>query len=92
MEELPFVTGKTLFVVYPNPTTGSFTLEFTGQDLPAGLSAYICDLRGSKVLNINLNGQRRQVISMENQPRGIYFIRILSEKYSVTSKILISTP
>jgi hypothetical protein len=74
--------------LYPNPTTGSFTLEINGQDLPEGISAYICDLRGNKVLDINLNGQRKQVISLENQPKGMYFIRILSEKHSETSKIL----
>jgi hypothetical protein len=84
----PDLEGPAGFRLYPNPTTGSFTLEFTGQDLPENLSAYICDLRGSKVLDINLNGQRKQVISLENQPKGMYFIRILSEKHSETSKIL----
>jgi hypothetical protein len=74
--------------IYPNPTTGSFTLEFPETDLPENLSAFICDIRGKKILDINLNGQRKQVISLENQPKGMYFIRLFSNEKSETAKIL----
>jgi hypothetical protein len=74
--------------IYPNPTTGPFTLEINEHDLTQGLSAQICDLRGKKVLDINLNGQRKQVISLENQPKGMYFIRLFSNEKSETAKIL----
>jgi hypothetical protein len=37
---------------------------------------------------INLNGMHKQVISLENQPRGMYFIRVLGEKQTETAKIL----
>jgi hypothetical protein len=74
--------------IYPNPTTGSFTLEFTDHNLLDNLSAFICDIRGKKILDINLNGQRKQVLSLENQPKGMYFIRLFSNEKSETAKIL----
>jgi hypothetical protein len=37
---------------------------------------------------INLAGQRKQVISLENQPKGMYFIRLFSDEKSETAKIL----
>jgi hypothetical protein len=73
---------------YPNPTTGTFTLEINENDLTQGLSAQICDLRGKKILEINLNGLSKQVISLENQPKGMYFIRLFSDEKSETAKIL----
>jgi hypothetical protein len=84
----PLVTEKPAFRVYPNPTTGSFTLEMTGDGQFRGGVACIFDLRGNKVLDINLNGMNRQVISLENQPRGMYFIRLFSNEKSETAKIL----
>jgi hypothetical protein len=50
--------------------------------------ACIFDIRGNKVLAIDLNGVNKQVISLENQPKGMYFIRIISNEKSTTSKIL----
>jgi hypothetical protein len=40
------------------------------------------------VPDINLNGQHKQVISLENQIKGMYFIRILSEKKTESATIL----
>ncbi len=76
------------FKIYPNPTTGTFTLEFTGTEPVENSSAFICDIRGNKILDIRLSGTNKQVISLENQPKGMYFIRILTEKHTESSKIL----
>jgi hypothetical protein len=84
----PLVTQKPTFRVYPNPTTGSFTLEMTGDGQFQGGVAQICDIRGNKVLDLNLNGLNRQVISLENQPRGMYFIRVIKGQNSETGKII----
>lgn len=79
---------KPSFKIYPNPTTGSFTLEFPETDLPENLSAFICDIRGNKIHDIRRSGTNKQVISLENQPKGMYFIRVFSSKHSETAKIL----
>jgi hypothetical protein len=79
---------KTSFRVYPNPTTGSFTLEMTGDGQFRGSVAQIFDLHGNKVLDIDLNGLNRQVISLENQPKGMYFIRVINGQGSETGKVI----
>jgi hypothetical protein len=84
----PLVTEKPAFRIYPNPTTGSFTLEMTGEGQLQGGVAQICDIRGNKVLDIDLNGVNRQVISLEDQPRGMYFIRVINGQGSETGKVI----
>ena len=87
-EPAMLVSEKPSFKLYPNPTTGSFTLEFTDSDSAANSSAFICDIRGNKVFDLQLNGSGKQVISLENQPKGMYFIRVFTEKQSGSAKIL----
>ncbi len=88
VETTPPSDGNTGFKLYPNPTSGSFTLEFTGSEPVENSSAFICDIHGTKILDIPLSGQNKQVISLENQPKGMYFIRILNEKHTTSTKIL----
>jgi photosystem II stability/assembly factor-like uncharacterized protein len=87
-EESPETEANSGFRIYPNPTTGSFTLELPETGISDNVSAFICDIRGNKVLGISLSGMRKQVISLENQPKGMYFIRLFSNEKSETAKIL----
>jgi hypothetical protein len=84
----PLVSEKLNFRIYPNPTSGSFTLEMTGNGQFHGSVAQICDIRGNKVLDIDLNGLNKQVISLEEQPRGMYFIRVINGQGSETGKVI----
>jgi hypothetical protein len=60
----------------------------TGDGQFQGSVAQICDIRGNKVLDIDLNGLNRQVISLEDQPRGMYFIRVINGQGSETGKVI----
>jgi hypothetical protein len=84
----PLVSEKLSFRVYPNPTSVSFTLEINDHSQLQDATAQICDIRGKKVLDLNLNGLNRQVISLESQPRGMYFIRVIKGQNSETGKII----
>jgi hypothetical protein len=84
----PLVSEKPAFRIFPNPTTGSFTLEMTGDGQFQGSVAQICDIRGNKVVDIDLSGTNRQVISLEDQPRGMYFIRVINGQGSETGKVI----
>jgi hypothetical protein len=76
------------FRIYPNPTTGSFTLEMAADGQFLDGVARIFDIRGNKVLDIDLNGISKQVISLENQPKGMYFIRVINVQGSETGKVI----
>jgi hypothetical protein len=84
----PMVSEKPNFLIYPNPTTGSFTLEFTEASVTENVSAYICDIHGNKILDLQLGGSNRQVISLENQPKGMYFIRVIRGQSPESGKII----
>jgi hypothetical protein len=40
------------------------------------------------VLDINLSGLKKQVVSLENQPKGMYFIRVINGQGSETGKVI----
>ncbi len=88
VREAPATDAKASFRIYPNPTTGSFTLEFPEAALPENISASICDIRGNKVLDLRLSGSNKQVISIEDQPKGMYFIRVIRGQRPETGKIV----
>jgi hypothetical protein len=87
-EENSVVSEKLAFRVYPNPTTGSFTIEMTGVTTPEATEIEIYGIRGNRVIKTNLSGASKQVISLEDQPSGLYFIRLMSEGTSATGKII----
>ncbi len=71
------LAGSSLFNVYPDPTTGIFTLEL--KDDPQGLSGCnveIYGMHGEMVMNENLTGGRKHNLSLEGRSAGIYLIRV----------------
>jgi hypothetical protein len=79
---------KTSFRVYPNPTTGSFTIELIGNTIPAEANIEVYGIRGNRVMTTSLSGSVKQVISLEGQPSGLYFIRLVSDGTSETGKLV----
>ena len=87
-EENTFIPGTSLFKLYPNPTTGSFTLEFNAGTASGKASVEIYGIRGEKVLNTELTGQGKHDLSLEGQPAGIYFVRLISGGKTETTRII----
>jgi len=74
----PAVTEKTFFKIYPNPTTGNFTLEQKGENQYGNVRVEVYGLRGDKVLNGEMIGERSHVFSLSERTPGIYFIHVAS--------------
>jgi hypothetical protein len=79
--------------VYPNPTNGIFTIECgeTKNEL------IIYNVLGEKIYQSQINqlnnlptGQAGSTIDLSNQPNGIYFLQVKTEKGIVDKKIVIS--
>jgi len=86
VETNALATGN-FFRVYPNPTTGSFTLEST---VPKHLSGVveIYGMQGEKLLDEHLPDAGKHEFSLQGKPAGIYIIRVISEGVSGTARIV----
>jgi hypothetical protein len=82
------VTEKSFFMVYPNPTTGGFSLELKGIDKTMELRIEIYGMQGEQVFSKDVHGQIKYDFSLSEKPAGVYFIRVVSGKYAGTSKII----
>jgi len=70
------VSKQSFFKVYPNPTTGSFTLELSEVSETSVVKVEIYGMRGEKILNDQFSGEKKHEFSLESKPTGIYFIRV----------------
>lgn len=77
------------FSLYPNPTKGSFTIEF--KDLVNSFSVEVFDVTGKTIYESNYDQAANlvQVINLQNATSGVYFVNIKSDKGIVTKKLLI---
>ncbi len=76
------------FKIYPNPTTGNFTLELTGLDEIQPVTVMVYSMQGNKVLSIILEGKKKYDLSLSGKPTGLYFVRIVTEGIAETVKIV----
>lgn len=70
------------FKIFPNPTTGQFTLSLSNVGGKCNVEIY--NVMGESVLNETLRfTQGDKVIDLGSQPNGIYFYRVISEEGSL---------
>jgi hypothetical protein len=87
--EVPAPTfGQGCFKVYPNPTSGHFMLELTGELATSDILVEIYGIHGKKVLKKTLRGEQKHDFSLSDKPAGIYIIRVISGNQSATMKII----
>jgi hypothetical protein len=80
-------TGGTIHAeVYPNPTTGRFTLAMAKAE--AGTRITVTNIQGQRILMQPLDGEHA-VVDLSHQPRGLYLINVTSPSASSTAKVLL---
>jgi len=69
--------------IYPNPNSGRFTIknDMTNYDLR------IYNILGELIYCVNTSSTKTD-IDMSDKPKGLYFVRAVSEKESMTKKII----
>jgi plastocyanin len=92
-----YETGNGKINLYPNPTSGKFSLQYTGSDNPNGsLSGNdqqtrmeIFNILGDRVYGLQgINAKKINEIDLSYVPDGIYFVRIYDRKKVYTQKLI----
>jgi len=71
--------------IYPNPTTGLVNIK---QIEPKKISITVLDLNGKEIFQ-NTNTKQDQSINLSHLKKGFYFIKLTSEDYTKTTKLVI---
>lgn len=75
-------------VVYPNPTTNLLTLKLPQENL-SNLSYQVYDINGKMVYDLEKIISSETTISMQNNPKGVYFLNVMTNGEPIKSfKIL----
>ena len=64
------------FKLYPNPTSGGFTLELYEFEDNSIVSVEIYSIFGSHILSAELKAETQYVFDLWNQPAGLYLVRV----------------
>ena len=78
-------TSQAVDVVYPNPTTGRFTLRMVKSLKNAQI--IIMDMQGRMIHQRNANGNMLQ-FDLSREAAGMYILRIQDEGETFTAKVL----
>ncbi len=89
-QEQPSLAVSPKFNIYPNPTTGRFTLEQKGEKQYGKLKIEIYGMRGEKLLNAAMTGEKSHEFSLSEMPDGLYFVKVVAEDYAETLKLVIA--
>ena len=76
------------FRIYPNPTTGNFTLEQKGDKSYTALKIEIYGMRGEKVMTAAMTGEKKHEFQFSNVPAGLYFVKVLTDDSVETIKLV----
>ena len=89
-DKLPMTNeeGNGWFKVYPNPTDGKFTVEYTGKTQPGRITVEIYGMNGDKILSEAFHEERFHEFTLNGRPIGIYLIRMVTDGTTSTVRIL----
>ncbi|MDP1622684.1 MAG: PKD domain-containing protein [Bacteroidales bacterium] len=79
---------KDFFRIYPNPTTGEFTLALNGYVPSEKISVAVYDMNGGIVLSGEITDEMKHVFSLSGKPAGLYLIRVISGNQHGSSRII----
>ena len=72
--------------VYPNPSSGSFTIDFDNQSFEGNLEIY--NLSGQRVYLQSINSEPKLELNLE-LAKGMYLLRLSSQNHNATQRLII---
>ena len=81
----------TALEVYPNPSRDIFNVSFTSEKAQT-INVKVVNVIGEVVYTENLEeftGQYTNIVDMNNQPKGVYFLEITTNTGGINKKIVL---
>jgi len=84
-------TPSSRLMVYPNPTTGTFTIDLQGFKNEATLAITTLDGRHvySESIKTDPDGSYQHILNMAGNPKGVYILKVTGQKEVLISKIVL---
>jgi uncharacterized repeat protein (TIGR03803 family) len=73
------------FDIYPNPTSGFFTIKNEKLKME---NVEVYNAVGEKIISKDMAGEKSE-IDLSSEPKGVYFIKVVSGEFFFTDKIII---
>jgi len=81
-------SNNRLFKIYPNPRTGTVTLELFDVTETTAVRDEIYGMRGGNILKKELNGVKTYQFSLSEHPGSLYFINVIDGKRFESIKVI----
>jgi len=80
--------ASAFFTIFPNPTTGNFTLEVQDFDAIQAIRVEISTMMGERLLQTTLTGRQRYEFDLTGFPVGVYLIRVVAGDKTSVGKLV----
>jgi hypothetical protein len=86
-----YVTGRTAnaLTVFPNPTSGHFTLDTGHHGNQESLNVEIFNLVGKRVYTLTI-GDKPYELDLSDLPVGIYLVKVFQGSEVLTGKVVLN--
>ena len=83
------LSAQDMILVYPNPNQGNFNILASSQIANANIMVY--NMVGEKVFShqANMNNGETMNIGLENYPKGLYILSVITADFRFTEKLII---
>jgi hypothetical protein len=78
------------FTIFPNPTTGVFTLQYKGADITGTVQVEIYNIRGDRIYSTSYAGERNHLFTLTGLPPGLHFVKVMSGDRVESFKLIIA--
>jgi hypothetical protein len=85
---LPGTVEETWFSLFPNPTSGNFTLVQKGTMTYDQVTVEVYSMQGARVLTDRMTGEKQHEFGTASLPAGVYFVKIVASGYAETIKLV----
>jgi hypothetical protein len=88
--DVPSMQHESYFEIYPDPVTDDLIIPTSAHQSDAALEIQIYNIPGEKVMDVKLDGSRRNNVTVDvsGLPAGYYFIRINSQRQFLNSRFV----